>query len=446
MDIENIRLFVDDRPEDGVFRVHSDAFSDPEIFELEMKYIFERTWNFVTLESEIANPHDYITTHIGRTPIVLARDAKGNIGAFINACRHKGATVARMSAGNAKYHVCPYHGWAYDSSGKNVDIKDRKSGFYAPAFDLDNHDLLPVARVGNYRGMIFASLSPDVPPLEEWLGEMRTMLDISIDQGPQGLEFVPGRTTYTFRANWKLQMDNALDAYHLTSTHTSFMDVIARRRTGEGNLEARQYDWGTRGSSTGGMYGFANGHSCTWGDHGERIKRPIWPMINDIRQRVGDVRAEWMLRLRQLNVFPNMQINDAAGVILRVMRPISVDLTEMHSYCLALKGDSAEVRTRRMRQFEDFFNPGGMATPDDTVTYADAQRGFAAPGFEWVDGYGRGAALLTRDNELSRELGLQPAQSAEGAWNLFNEVGLHEPYREWARLMEAGLAGRKAFP
>ena len=163
------------------------------------------------------------------------------------------------------------------------------------------------------------------------------------------------------------------------------------------------------------------------------------------RQRVGDVRAEWMLRLRQLGVFPNMQINDAAGVILRVIRPLAVDLTEMHSYCLAFKGESAEVRARRLRQFEDFFNPGGMATPDDTVTYADAQRGFRARGFDWVDGYARGASALARGDDLSRELGLKPGASAQGVWNMFNEVGLHEPYREWARLMEAGLAGKKAF-
>jgi benzoate/toluate 1,2-dioxygenase subunit alpha len=445
MDINNIRHYVDDRPSEGIFRVHRDAFTDPRIFEMEMKYIFERTWNFVTLEAEIPNPHDYITAHVGRTPIVITRDAKGRVGAFINACRHKGATVARLASGNAKYHVCPYHGWAYDSGGKNVDIKDRKAGCYAPAFEADNHDLIPVAKIASYRGMIFVSLSPEVPSLEDWLGDMKTFLDISIDQGPEGLEFVPGRIRYTFRANWKLQTDNALDAYHLTSAHTSFMDVIARRRKGEGNLEAQQYDWGTRGSSTGGMYAFKNGHSCTWGDHAERTKRPIWPQIGEARARVGDVRAEWMLRLRQLNVFPNMQINDAAGVILRVMRPLAVDLTEMQSYCLVAKGESQEVRARRLRQYEDFFNPGGMATPDDTVTYGDTQIGYSATGFDWIDGYARGAASITQDNALSRELGISPTASAEGGWNLFNEVGLHEPYREWARLLAAGMKGERAF-
>ena len=71
MGVQPARFYVDDRPGEGVFRVHRDVYSDPEIFELEMKYIFERTWNFLTVETQLAKPHDYITTWIGRTPRVL---------------------------------------------------------------------------------------------------------------------------------------------------------------------------------------------------------------------------------------------------------------------------------------------------------------------------------------------------------------------------------------
>src|SRR4051812_38855114 len=147
MDIQQIRLYVDDRIDEGTFRVHTDAFCDPQVFELEMKYIFERVWNFLGLESQIPKAHDFFTTAIGRTPVLVSRDAKGGLGAFVNACRHKGATVCRSESGNSKFHVCAYHGWAYDSAGRNVDIKDRQAGAYASAFDQDNHDLVPVAKV-----------------------------------------------------------------------------------------------------------------------------------------------------------------------------------------------------------------------------------------------------------------------------------------------------------
>ena len=66
-------------------------------------------------------------------------------------------------------------------------------------------------------------------------------------------------------------------------------------------------------------------------------------------------------------------------------------------------GESQEVRARRLRQYEDFFNPGGMATPDDTVTYGDTQIGYSATGFDWIDGYARGAASIThRGRYVSR--------------------------------------------
>lgn len=445
MDMKDIRLIVDDRPHDGVFRVHRDAFCDPDIFELEMKFIFGRIWNFLGLESQVRKPNDFFTTHIGRTGVLVSRDAKGNIGAFLNSCRHKGATVCRLEQGNAKYHVCPYHGWAYDASGRNVDIKDRKLGAYAPAFDAENHDLIPIARFGNYRGFLFGSLSADVPPLEDWLGDMKKMIDLSIDQGPQGVEFVPGRSVYTFRSNWKLQLDNALDIYHLTSTHLSFMDVQARRRKGEGNLDAKAFDWSTRTKIESGMFSFESGHVCTWAEMSEPEKRVIWPSMDEIRSRVGEQKAQWMLNLRQLNVFPNMQINDAAGVILRTMRPLAVDLTEMHGYCLAPVGERPELRAHRLRQYEDFFNPGGMATPDDTVTYADCQAGLGAEGFQWVDGYARGMTCQGGGMDRAKQLDLSPTGSVIGRWDLFSEVALHTPYREWARLMEAGLAGRAPY-
>ena len=43
MGVKPARSYVDDRPGEGVFRVHRDVYADPELFELEIKYIFERT-------------------------------------------------------------------------------------------------------------------------------------------------------------------------------------------------------------------------------------------------------------------------------------------------------------------------------------------------------------------------------------------------------------------
>jgi benzoate/toluate 1,2-dioxygenase alpha subunit len=438
---------VDDRPDDGVFRVHRDVFADAGLYELERKFIFERTWSFLTVESQVAKPSDFATAWIAHTPIVVTRDGDNRINAFLNVCRHKGAMIVGSERGNARYLVCPYHGWSYDCAGRNHAIKDRDAALYPPSFDAESHDLLKLPRVESYKGLIFGSLCADVPPLAEFLGEMRVFLDLAMDQGPHGMEFVPGRVAYTYRGNWKLQLDNGVDPYHLTSTHLSFIGIQGRRRAGEGNLEARQFDWAKRARREAGVFCFPHGHSVFWTDQPEAEKRPIYPTIDEVRSRVGAVRAEWMLRARNIQIFPNMQIADAMTLMLRTFRPLAVDRTEMRSYCLAPIGEKPELRAWRLRQFEDFFNPTGLATPDDTVVYEDCQRGMGAEGFSFLQGYARGLISLELGaNEAARHLGIAPQASAVGTFETGPETQFHPAYREWRRLMEAGFAGRKPYP
>ncbi len=444
--MNDMARFIDDRPADGVFRVHRDVFADPELFELEQTYIFARTWNFLALESQVAQPHDFVTAYIGRTPVLVSRDGQGRLGAFLNACRHKGAVVCRLEQGNARAHVCPYHGWGYDSGGRNTAIKDRDAGAYAQGVNADSHDLIPIAKLATYNGLVFGSLSAEVPPIEEFLGDFRLFIDLAMEQGPQGMEAIPGRMAYSYKGNWKLQLDNGLDAYHLTSTHQSFMQIQTRRRDGAGNLDAQSFDWAKRAKQKNGIFSFDNGHTALWFDQAEVQKRPIWPVIDEVKKRVGEMRAEWMLKVRNVTVFPNMQIAEGVTLMIRTFRPVSVDRTEMRSYCLAPIGEAPELRVWRLRQFEDFFNPAGLATPDDTMVYEECQRGFDAEGLGWLQGYARGISLIEPGaNETAKMLGIAPRESANGVFETHSEACLHAPYREWARLIQAGLGGKAAY-
>ena len=99
---------------DHNFLVHRDIYRDPEVFEWEMRYIFEGTWNLLGLESQVAKPLDFLCTHVGRTPVIVSRDAQGKLHCLLNSCRHKGAQVCHQQQGNARMFVCQYHGWAYE--------------------------------------------------------------------------------------------------------------------------------------------------------------------------------------------------------------------------------------------------------------------------------------------------------------------------------------------
>lgn len=439
--------YIDDRPDEGVFRVHRDVYSDPELFELEIRHIFERVWNFIGLDSQIANAHDYITTHIGRTPIVVSRGADGGIHAFLNACRHKGALVCRYEKGNSASHLCLYHGWSYDSTGANEGIRQRRAGDYPAAFDADSHDLIPLARLESYKGLIFGSLSPDVPPLLDHLGDLKFFIDLQMEQGPRGMEFIPGRVAYTYMGNWKMQLENGQDPYHVDTAHGSFAAVVERRRRGLGGQGAREFDRTRRDNVRQGAYEFPAGHTAVWIDVAEPERRPVYASIAEIRGRAGDLKAEWMTRQRNAVFFPNLQIADQIVPILRTIRPISVGVTELRSHVLAPVGEAPERRAARLRQFEDFVNPGGYATPDDITLFADCQTGFQAAGLDYLQGYSRGMSVIERGpNDMARAAGLRPLSSVAGLSAQNTEVGTHAPFREWARLLEAGIDGRKAYP
>ncbi|UCE31526.1 MAG: Rieske 2Fe-2S domain-containing protein [Burkholderiales bacterium] len=433
----DIARLIDDRPDAGVFRVHRDAFRDPAVFEREIERLFEGGWVYVGHASQLPQPHDYLTAVIGRQPVVLMRDADGALGCFLNTCRHKGALVCHHGRGNRRAHVCHYHGWSFASSGRNVAIKARAAGAYSDAFDGDCHDLQPVAHFGEYRGFLFASLAPDTIPLAQHLGDARIFIDMVADQSEDGIELVPGTVTYTFRGNWKLQLENSVDAYHFTSTHPSYLRLLDRRAAMAARPDAAaaiwQGDGGRAVEETMGSFGFPQGHALAWTTSPVE-RHPLYESLPALRERVGALRADWMLRTRQFNLFPNLQLASNAALQMRVIRPLAVDLTEISSYCVAPVGEPPQKRRQRLRQYEDFFNPSGLATPDDTVTFEDCQAGFACGAVQWQQGYMRGITRVAEGpDEHARALGITPSNSVNGSFAMADETVFHAMYRAWAR-------------
>lgn len=438
-----IDALIDDRPADGVFRVHRDVFLDERIFALEQQHIFEATWVFLGLESQAPKPHDFFTAYAGRYPLIVTRGGDGGLRCVINSCRHKGALICRTQAGNKQVHTCPYHSWAYDSTGRNVGIKARAIGAYTAGFDAEDHDLRPVARFESYRGFLFASVSPNVPSLRDHLGDAATFIDLVVDQSPHGMETVPGDVTYVYDGNWKLQMENCGDGYHFTSAHASYLKLI-EKRDAESEDKA-QWKVGRVGPEqaaqperTHGTFGFRYGHSVLWSEQRERENSPLFDAAAELEARVGSVRTKWMFGVRNLTIFPNMQLADNAAIQLRIIRPLSANKTEMRTFCVAPAGEAAELRRRRIRQYEDFFNPSGLATPDDNVCYEDCQSGHG--GGEWLQGYMRGLDILIHErNRFADELNITPEAAVSSAWGMHDETLFQTNYREWAKLLREGI-------
>ncbi|MBV1789122.1 benzoate 1,2-dioxygenase large subunit [Marinobacterium sp. D7] len=411
--ITKLNSMMEEDKEQGLYRCRREMFTDEELFELEMKHIFEGNWIFLAHESQIPNKNDYFTGFIGRQPIFISRNKEGELNCYINACSHRGAVLCRKKKGNKAVHTCPFHGWSFNNDGKLVKVKDPEEAGYPESFNCNgSHDLKKVARFESYRGFLFGSLNADVKPLKEHLGEAAKIIDMIVDQSPEGLEVLRGSSTYTYDGNWKVQAENGADGYHVSATHWNYVATTGRRKAGMSVDDVKAMDASTWNKQKGGFYAFEQGHILLWMRWPNPQDRPLYERRDELVERYGEARADWMIgNLRNLCLYPNVFLMDQFSSQIRMWRPISVDKTEVTIYCIAPKGESAEARAHRIRQYEDFFNASGMATPDDLEEFRACQEGFKASSLPWNDMCRGAEHWIEGPDEDAKALGIKPVLS-----------------------------------
>jgi benzoate/toluate 1,2-dioxygenase alpha subunit len=411
--VEYLNSLLEENRDEGIYRCKREMFTDPRLFDLEMKHIFEGNWLYLAHESQIPQKNDYITLQMGRQPVFITRNKDGVLNAFLNACSHRGAMLCRHKRGNKSSYTCPFHGWTFNNSGKLLKVKDPAGAGYPTSFNCEgSHDLTKVARFESYRGFLFGSLSPDVVPLVEHLGESAKIIDMIVDQSPDGLEVLRGSSSYIYEGNWKLTAENGADGYHVSSVHWNYaatQNQRKERQSGDSNPTMSAGGWAKSG---GGFYSFDKGHMLLWTRWANPEDRPLYERRDELAKDFGQARADWMIgNSRNLCLYPNVYLMDQFSSQIRIARPISVNQTEITIYCIAPVGESAEARARRIRQYEDFFNVSGMATPDDLEEFRSCQVGYQGSATAWND-MSRGAEhWIEGADEAALEIDLHPLLS-----------------------------------
>ena len=293
-------------------------------------------------------------------------------------------------------------------------------------------------RFESYRGFLFGSLNPDVPPLAAHLGETSKIIDLMVDQAPEGLEVLRGASTYVYDGNWKLQTENGADGYHVSSVHWNYVATTSRRKQAEKPDDIRAMDVGSLNKQGGGFHSFENGHLLLWSNWAHPEDRPNWEQREELAAKFGQARANWMVgRLRNLCLYPNVYLMDQMSSQIRQYRPITVNKTEVTIYCIAPKGESAEARARRIRQYEDFFNASGMATPDDLEEFRACQMSYLGRAARWND-LSRGAKhWIQGPDPVAEAIGLNPL--ASGA-RIEDEGLFLVQHKYWQEAMRRALA------
>ena len=218
-------------------RVHRDFYINPEVFEMEMERIFGRIWLFVGHTSQVPKAGDYITTTIARQPVILSRHSDGQVHVVFNRCTHRGAQVCLEQSGNTQRFECPYHAWVFNTDGSFAGAPYPK-GYEKGFLEKEKLDLVKIPRMEIYRGFVFGSLSSDGPDIDEFLGPMKEHIDAFVDRAPDGeVEACAGVFRYRYQGNWKLQMENQTDVYHIMFTHVSTTDDEGKQFRREGAEE-----------------------------------------------------------------------------------------------------------------------------------------------------------------------------------------------------------------
>jgi phenylpropionate dioxygenase-like ring-hydroxylating dioxygenase large terminal subunit len=412
-------------------RVHRAVYIDREIFELEMERIFGRAWLYVAHESQIPNPGDFVTTHIGRQPIVVCRHTDGKVYALYNRCGHRGAVVQNEECGNVKRFRCLYHGWLYETNGDLAAVP--LADGYGPEFDRTDpkNGMVRLAEVDSYRGFVFARQKAGGIGLLDWLGDAKDAIDEVVDRSPVGeVEVTGGCHRYIYHGNWKLQAENLADQYHAAFSHESSTTPDGyqfTRRPGEKGTRIKVLGAdGQPGQEAKGQWAFPGGHNAggaltTDGEQsGVVFDRYRQMMV----EAYGAERAKEIIDHKRHSAYfyPNFDLHMLAQAV-RVIRPIDVNLTEVVIYPVKLKGAPDEMFADTVRLLNISHSASSLGQTDDVEAFERSQRGLETQGNDWLI-FLRGLNQDVPDGERGGFRGPQ-----------YSENGMRFQHRAWLDYM-----------
>ncbi|MDA4129174.1 MAG: Rieske 2Fe-2S domain-containing protein [Thaumarchaeota archaeon] len=352
-------------------------FSNPDIYQTELRRIFGKSWIFLGHESEIPSPGDYVVRRIGLDPFILARDESGKIHVFFNSCRHRGSLICRSDKGNTSHFRCPYHGWTYNNDGRLVGIPQKTTAYRD--LDVDQWGLHEAPKADTYHGLVFASLDPKALSLIEYLGDFRWYLDLHL-KFTGGLEVIGDPFRWVTNINWKTAVENfGGDSYHTQIVHKSCIDVGLVRSTVAGQA-------GRSGSY----------HVTECDGHGTSIRTDpgshFWGYPKEISDRFDPEsvsKEQYQLAKESVLhtgfVFPNLTFLHAAHTdapekphvpcfCIHQWIPMGPDSTEVCLWLLVPKGSSQEYRQRVSKAMGSMVGVSGNMTADDIAVFEGITR------------------------------------------------------------------------
>lgn len=189
------------------------VYHDPAVLAYEQEAWFAGGWVCVGREEDALGVGSYFLARVADESIIVVRGGDGELRAFYNVCRHRGATLVESSApcGEVVRFQCPYHAWVYDLEGR---LRPPRHTDVLEGFDPAAWGLVP-ARLATWQGFVFLDLSGQAPDLDTHLGDLPAHLERFDLAGLRRAE----RIDYNVAANWKAIAENYEECYHCPGVH-----------------------------------------------------------------------------------------------------------------------------------------------------------------------------------------------------------------------------------
>ncbi len=202
-------------------------YRSEEIFERECADLFGNQWFYVGRSELVAQPSDRLVIDVAGESVLVVRNRDGQLHAFYNVCRHRGAQLCDEGSKGAPGGItCPYHAWSYSLDGRLIGTphvgKDE--------VDRASMSLWPV-RVDEWQGFVFVNLSDDAPDLRQWLAA-QTHRPLDFERHNLADLRTGYRTVSELKANWKILIDNYNECLHCPKVHPELVELIPIYKTG----------------------------------------------------------------------------------------------------------------------------------------------------------------------------------------------------------------------
>jgi choline monooxygenase len=186
------------------------AYTVPASLDAERNGILRSAWHFVTTLDKLHQPGDFVTARVLDVEVQI-RNFHGSLKAYSNVCAHRHCLISSLTKGNSPSMRCQYHGWEYGEDGLSRKIPEAKD--VAPP-DKKAWQL-PEYRVAVCGQLVFLSLEKSGLSLTEFLGPIASQVETRFSRDWKCYF----QREFEYAANWKVAIENTLEAYHVASIH-----------------------------------------------------------------------------------------------------------------------------------------------------------------------------------------------------------------------------------